>query len=156
MESDNIDVTIERMTAQIMAKVKKAVWESGQGVKTQAQKNLRSNGSVDTGALWGSVTSEMSEDGLTATVGTSMNLGAWVEFGSGPHGVSKEGQKAIEEWVNRKLGIAGPEGHSVAQAIVWKIRHEGQKPKPWLYPALESEKSNIKERIQLAVQDGLK
>ena len=155
-DASDVNIRLDQVNEQIIRNVKREIGLIGLMIKSRAQRNLLENGSIDTGGLWGSVVSEVSDEGMTVTVGTGLKLGAWVEFGSGPHGVSKEGQKQIEEWVNRKLGIGGDEGHSVAQAIVWKIRNEGQRPKPWLFPAFEGEKPNIQMRIENAIIEGLK
>lgn len=51
-----------------------------------------------------------------------------IELGARPHPVSEEGRAAITRWVLRKLEVADEiEAARIADRIVWKLRHKGQK-----------------------------
>ncbi|PWR17677.1 hypothetical protein DKG74_20530 [Zavarzinia aquatilis] len=67
---------------------------------------------VFTGAAW--------EGG----VGTALAYAAPVEEGSKPH---MPPLAPLMDWVKRRLGVAPDEIEGVAQAIAWKIFHEGTK-----------------------------
>ena len=56
-----------------------------------------------------------------------------VEYGSVPHATS---HTHLIRWVNRKLGIKGKKGVSVAYAISKTIAIKGVDPRPYLRPAL--------------------
>jgi hypothetical protein len=55
--------------------------------------------------------------------------------------------KALTEWVNKK-GIGGGKNKSVAYAIALSILRRGIRPQPFLLPAFENEKKNLKKRIK--------
>lgn len=78
------------------------------------------------GTLRGSFTSEVRDlgDSVVGVVGSPLAYAVPVELGTRPHFPPVD---AIEDWVNVKLGISGPEGHRVAYAIARKIAARGTK-----------------------------
>ena len=72
-----------------------------------------------------------------------------VNSGTKPHAVSEEGQIQIRAWVERKLSIPREKVDQVAQAITWKIRKLGQKPKPFYDSALETSKIKYHGKLDL-------
>jgi hypothetical protein len=78
------------------------------------------------GTLRGSFSSEVHElgDSVVGVVGTPLAYAIPVELGTRPHFPPVD---AIEDWVNVKLGITGPEGKRVAYAIARKIAARGTK-----------------------------
>jgi hypothetical protein len=163
-DASDVNIRLDQVNDQIIKNVKREIGLIGLMIKSRAQRNLLENGSIDTGGLWGSVDIDVSKDGMEVRVGTPLKLGAWVEFGGAstpenagkPHPVSKEGRIQIAEWAQRKLGASEEDAKTIANAIAWKIQKYGQRPKPWLFPAFESEKPNIQMRIENAIIEGLK
>ena len=153
--ADQIAIQLDHVSEDILRKVRKQIELGGQRIVRQAQKNITKIGAVDTGNTRASIHSELSDDGMTVTVGPSEKTGEWVELGTPPHPVSPEGMRQILEWVHRKLGLEGMEAMNAAAAIAWKIRARGQKPRPYLLPAFESEKAKIIDSIEKALQEGL-
>lgn len=120
------------------------VRELADEVLFEAVDRLNRDGTSDQGTLANSgVVLERPEGGVDLLF--AAEHASWIEFGTGPHPVSAEGEQAIREWVARKLRPVPAPGQSadekiaqVARAIVWDIRQNGQDPKPYLYPALET------------------
>jgi hypothetical protein len=76
------------------------------------------------GTLRASFTSEVHDlgDSVVGVVGSPLAYAIPVELGTRPHFPPVD---AIEDWVNVKLGITGPEGKRVAYAIARKIAARG-------------------------------
>ena len=66
-----------------------------------------------------------------------MPYAEWVEWGTGPHGISEEGQANILAWVQRKLGLSGKKAEEAANAIMWNIRKHGTDAHPFVRPAAD-------------------
>lgn len=124
-------------------------------------------------------------DVLATLVNNERHIGP-VENGARPHPVSPEGWAAIYEWVRRhyrgsksegyKLGGAGrmrrqgagadpnrpfhgsdPEVSAITNAIVWKLRTQGQKPTYFVKRSLEDLKAVMAAELERALahaQDG--
>ena len=122
---------------------------------------------------------------LATLVNNERHIGP-VENGARPHPVSPEGWAAIYEWVRRhyrgsksegyKLGGAGrmrrqgtgadpnrpfhgsdPEVSAITNAIVWKLRTQGQKPTYFVKRSLEELKAVMAAELERALahaQDG--
>lgn len=98
-------------------------------------------------------------------LGFSVYYAGWVEYGTKPHRINKEGEQRIREWVRRKAYAKvklGPKYYTpgrkaklkytnedeekieeMAQAIIWSIRKHGTKPHPYLRPALDRAERNF-------------
>lgn len=124
-------------------------------------------------------------DVLATLVNDELHIGP-VENGARPHPVNPEGWSAIYEWVRRhyrgsksegyKLGGAGkmrrarvdkdpnrpfhgpdPEVEAITNAIVWKLRTQGQKPTFFVKRSLEDLKAVMLGELERALahaQDG--
>ena len=111
---------------------------SGDHLCEQAQVNLRTMQppGVDTEALVKSVavTSNSNQQGhvISCTVGTALNYGPYIEYGTRPHFPPIQ---VLKEWCKRH---DMPE--SAAYAIQKNIGERGTPPRPWLLPALFAER----------------
>jgi len=77
---------------------------------------------------------------------------AWIEFGTDPHSVSEEGREQITKWAMRVLQLKRKDAEHAADGIIWKIRHHGSKPRPFLRPAIDDGRANAAEIITNAIQ----
>lgn len=69
--------------------------------------------------------------GVLGVVGSSQASATFVELGTRPHPVSKEGRVALESWVRAKLGVSAKDAPGVAYLVARKIARKGtpaQKP----------------------------
>ncbi len=96
---------------------------------SKAQDNIINMGISDRGELLGS--GEVKEIGGEIFVEFDAPQATFVNDGTRPHGINKEGQDAIRAWVERKLSVSSKEVDKVANAIIWKIRKKGTLPKPF-------------------------
>jgi len=91
-------------------------------------KDLTPVGVMGGGGLRGSITSELrgtAIDDLQGKVYSPMKHALPVEMGTKPHPVSREGQAAIRDWVEKILNVSPEESKSVAFLVVRKISKEG-------------------------------
>lgn len=114
------------------------------------------NAPKDTGHLAQSITqTPIEKDGegrLEIRGGPTVQYGALVEFGSGPH-TSSEGTEDfvanIERWGRRK-GM----DESQIRALIQHIRKHGTKPHPYLGPAFYSLIKEIQADMEEAIKSG--
>jgi len=69
-------------------------------------------------------------DNVIGTVSTRLAHAVYVEIGTKPHPVGKEGIQALTDWVQAKLGEDEDSATGIAHAIAWKIRRSGTKANP--------------------------
>lgn len=82
-----------------------------------------------TGMTAGSIASDAFSTpvGVMGVVGSSQPSASFVELGTKPHPVSKEGRVALESWVRAKLGVSAKEAPGVAYLVARKIARKGTK-----------------------------
>lgn len=114
--------------------LQKGLLQAGELVRAEAAANCP----VDTGALRQSIAVEQA-DGTAVTVGTNVEYGIYVEFGTGAQGDPSVAHTIKAGWVyfNERTG-----------SFVYTT---GQHPQPFLVPALLSQK----EAVIQAIKDGL-
>ena len=83
----------------------------------------------DTGALRASIVKNIDRSDLKATVSTNLEYAKYVEFGTGRFAEKGGGRSTPWVYFHPKYGF---------------IRTVGQKPQPFMRPALENNKENIK------------
>lgn len=87
-------------------------------------------------------------------VGDGAPYGAAVELGARPHFPPVSN---IAYWVDRKIGVRdGMEIYGIALAVARKIARAGQKPHPFMKPALEKVQDRIVEQFRSAADRILK
>ncbi len=77
------------------------------------------------------------------TVTVEAPYASYIEYGTDPHPVSKEGIKKLTNWAHNKLSISYDEAESVAYAIANKIRTQGTDPQPFFRPAIDAVEAKI-------------
>lgn len=77
------------------------------------------------------------------TVEVSAPYASYVEYGTDPHPVSKEGIEELKEWARLKLSLSEEEAESAAYAIANKIRTSGTDPQPFFRPAIQEVEAMI-------------
>lgn len=120
--------------------VKDAVNIHALNIQAQAKRNITDAPAVDTGRLRASVKIDTFSDGFARRVGTDLQYGKYVEFGTGPHFPPLD---PIREWA-RRHGM----DESAAYPIALAISRRGTPAKPWLFPAFESERPNFDDVIR--------
>lgn len=118
-----------------------AVLESAININTQAKQNI----AVDTGITRSEVIFNITDNGMTAEVGTNNKNGTYLEYGTQPHFPPVE---PLEEWAQRH-GMPKGTGFLIAR----KISERGTPERPWLMPAYEGERENFLANIAKAVLD---
>lgn len=117
--------------------IRKAIQKSSLSIKKKAMENLTANGSVKTGHLRRGIAYR-----TTMTEGTihtsNIKYAKGVEEGTRPHIIRPKNKKYLY-W----------EG---ANHPVKFVRHPGTKAKPYLVPALESEKDNFIQNLKEAIK----
>lgn len=88
---------------------------------------------VDTGNLRGSITSEVDAGQLVARIGTPVEYAPYIEFGTGEYAENGEGRQG--GWFFEYDGNKGEKGKRFTR---------GNKPQPFLRPALLGNKEKIK------------
>lgn len=114
---------------------------------TLSQDNLSDMGIDDRGFLRGSGDVRKEADAIILEY--TAEYAEAVNSGSKPHPVSEEGRNQIKAWVERKLSIPVKDVDTVTNAIVWKIRKLGQKPKPFFDNAFATAQVKYRGKIDL-------
>lgn len=95
---------------------------------------------VDTGQLRASITHEV--DGNVGVVGTNVEYAVYVEYGTGKEAVAKNGRQTPWSYKDEETG-----------EWIWT---KGQKPQPFLEPALIKNEKEINKLFLKAIKEGLK
>lgn len=117
------------------AEIKKALTKCALLVEADAKQNCP----VDTGSLRSSITHQVYAD--YAEVGTNYSYAPYVEYGTGLFAVAGDGRK--DPWCYQD---SKGEWHTTI----------GQKPQPFLQPALDNNRTAIKSILIEAIKEGLK
>jgi len=89
---------------------------------------------------------------VLGVVASPLSYAAPVELGSKPH---MPPLQPLIDWVEAKLGIKGPKGEEVAQAIRWKIKAHGTKGHFMFKRALEGNLDQIRAILGNHARDAL-
>jgi len=138
-ETRQILIEAEKMVGKAMAK---AVAVGATTVVNAARKRVP----VDTGQLARSITYELQQQGpkqVTAIVGPTKDLlyGMYLEYGTGIYAVSGMGRKTAWSYFYKKINR-------------W-VTTVGMKPKPYLFPALQSSIKRIQALIAGAIKEDI-
>ncbi len=122
-----------------------ALQDNGDTVRKQARANLLANRSIDTKALYGSLSVRFpARNKLWATVGSTLRYARTVEDGRRP-GSPPPPYGSLRGWMRRKNFIGSE------HVLRMSISRKGIKPKPYLLPALKSTQSEQKRRWRRCV-----
>ena len=136
-EIDKFAVELIELSEKSKDNVQKAIKKSAFNIESQAKKNLASNKSVVTGHLRRSIATQMGD--LEATIHTSnVKYAVIVEKGSKAHVIRPKNKKALY-WKGAKRPVK-------------YVNHPGSRAKPYLEPALESEKDKFIENLKEAIE----
>lgn len=137
---ENLDKLLTKLENLKTVSVEQAVNEACILVENDAKKRCP----VDTGELRISITHEIeetSENRTTGAVGTNLEYAPYVEFGTGIF--SSLGNGRQDRWSYKD---AKGEWHSTI----------GQQPQPYLHPALDDNREEVKKLIQKKIEEGVK
>lgn len=137
---ENLDKLLTKLENLKTVSVEQAVNEACILVENDAKKRCP----VDTGELRMSITHEIeetSEKRTTGAVGTNLEYAPYVEFGTGIF--SSLGNGRQDRWSYKD---AKGEWHSTI----------GQQPQPYLHPALDDNREEVKKLIQKKIEEGVK
>lgn len=126
----------EELPAEMEKRLETALLKGGEAVRAEAVLHCP----VDTGRLRSSLTVEQ-EDPTTVLVGTNLEYGIYVEFGTGSLGDDAVAHTTKKGWVYfdpKREGFFYTKGH-VAQ--------------PFLVPALLAKKEDVTEAVRKALTD---
>lgn len=137
---ENLDKLLTKLENLKTVSVEQAVNEACILVENDAKKRCP----VDTGELRMSITHEIeetSENRTTGAVGTNLEYAPYVEFGTGIF--SSLGNGRQDKWSYKD---AKGEWHTTI----------GQQPQPYLHPALDDNREEVKKLIQKKIEEGVK
>ena len=137
---ENLDKLLTKLENLKTVSVEQAVNEACILVENDAKKRCP----VDTGELRMSITHEIeetSENRTIGAVGTNLEYAPYVEFGTGIF--SSLGNGRQDRWSYKD---AKGEWHSTI----------GQQPQPYLHPALDDNREEVKKLIQKKIEEGVK
>lgn len=133
-------------------KIEKALYKGGIVIEADAKLLV----DVDTGHLRRSISTRLIKVGnkTIVEVGTNLEYGIIVEFGSMPHFPPVD---ALEPWVKRVIlnGVEEYKGEArdVAFAVAKTISEWGTHPRPFLQPAYDMNINHIKVNVKQAIQE---
>lgn len=130
-DTSDVMSKLDKITNNLTMGLHNALEQAGEFVRADAVANCP----VDTGRLQGSITSSV--EGNSAVVGTNVEYGIYVEFGTGSMGSKEVAHTTKSSWTY----YSG--GHFYTTS--------GQAPKPFLVPALKNNSDKIKQLIKQAV-----
>lgn len=93
---------------------------------------------VDDGILQASITHQIIENEQQAVIGTNVEYGPYVEFGTGLYAKNGNGRKTPWAYKDPKTG-----------EIIWTA---GQHPQPFLQPALSENKEKVIDDIKIEIR----
>lgn len=131
----NLNKVLKQLDKISDVSLKKALQDSCLLVENDAKRNCP----VDTGELRASITSTVTEN--TGEVGTNVSYAPYVEYGTGIFAVAGNGRQ--DRWVYQD---ARGEWHST----------RGQKPQPFLEPALRKNREKIIDIFKQEIEKELK
>ena len=134
-----ISIKIKELNDKSIKNIQRCVVKSTYTIERDAKNNLAKNGSVKTGHLRRSLSSNIKMGGskTTGEVSTNVFYAIFVEKGTNPHLIRPKRKKALY-W----KGVPHP---------VKLVRHPGGKKKPYLIPAFDNEVPNFIKEIEKAV-----
>ena len=139
---DQLKANIAKGGAEVKREVKKAMSESTSNVMIKARELAHHK----TGNLQRSIQNRVENDGLTGIVYQDTDMASYgpgLEFGTSPHDIVPVRKMVLAD---RKAGI-----------IFGKlVHHPGNKPYPFMAPALKNKKEFIKTRFHQATDNIVK
>lgn len=117
-------------------------------------KNDLPKGAGGSAGLQGSIFSEEIAlgDNVIGMVASEKPYAAYVEFGTKPHPVSKEGVQSLADWVQAKFNEPEEKSLGIAHAIAWKIRRKGTPANPVWQRTWAAKQSMIRARFDQAMR----
>ena len=135
---------IKSMSVKVDKGVKEKVKHCALRIEARTKDALRSLEAVDTGNLSRSYTTEMTDGGRTAEVGSVLLYALFVEFGTRPHFPPME---ALESWARRH-------GFESAWPVCKAIAEKGLQARPHLFPAFEATVSDFLAELRDMLEKG--
>ncbi len=124
---------IKSASESIKTKVKEQVFDSANAIRNEA----RSLVPVKTARLKNSIGVNFDNAGFSATISTDVEYAQSIEYGSRPHVIEVKNAKVLTDGV-----------HFFGK----KVNHPGNRPMPFMNPAMESERSNFINGIKEALK----
>jgi hypothetical protein len=139
---------IKRYSKEAKDGIWNAVEITARKVTNNAQVNLKANRSYKTGELSVSLQQglKLNKTGFSAKVGSEKKYAAYVEFGTPPHIIRVKNKKVLARYTGTS---GGKEGFEIFGK---EVHHPGSLAKPYLHPAVESERGRFEQRIKQALE----
>jgi len=134
----NVHKALEHYRQKIAKSANEGISETAIKVQKRAKDNLTESGAVHMGRLRSSIKVRFIMGGQGAEIYTNVNYAQPVEFGSKPHFPPIA---PLSDWSRKKLGL------DLGYVIARKISQEGTPAKPFMFPALEAERSNAPKNV---------
>ena len=123
---------------------KEVIKDSALTIEKRTKENLRGLKAWDTGHLKDSYTTDITDGGYTAEVGSNLVYAIFVEFGTRPHFPP---MKALEGWARRH-------GFESAWPVCKAIAEKGLKARPHLFPAYEAAMQKFFQELKRRFESG--
>lgn len=157
-------LNMQRTMDGTMQKAMQGLEKAALNIIADAKENLKGNHSVVTGQLRASgrvQRVEGDEQALDAgffSQDTTGGYAAYVEYGTRASSKRKLGWmiRLIKQWLRKKGKPEGKELNDAAYFISRKIIRKGTKPHPFFAPAVEKNKKQVNEAIEMAIKQEIK
>lgn len=132
----NLLKKIDRYGDNILIPIRQANERTSQQLIIAARKNLKINGTDNTGRLRASLAVlSTNRQGLIYNTGTDVDYSLAIEEGTDPHNLSDNEVVDLGDWVKKKLGASNSALPFVLYAVASGIEEDGTDAQPYLGPA---------------------
>lgn len=148
-----LEANLGHMSRRIYGAAREGLAKAAMNMVADAQENLRSNGTNNTGLLSSTGKVEETRDGDAIDAGFiakgKRGYAEYVEYGR--RAGKMPTVKNLEEWAYKKLRVDRKASRGVGYLIARKIAKKGTRPQPFFGPAVEKNRQAVSDAIAAAV-----
>lgn len=148
-----LEANLGHMSRRIYGAAREGLAKAAMNMVADAQENLRSNGTNNTGLLSNTGKVEEVRDGDAIDAGFiakgRRGYAEYVEYGR--RAGKMPPVKNLEEWAYKKLRVDRKASRDVGYLIARKIAKKGTRPQPFFGPAVEKNRQAVSDAIAAAV-----
>lgn len=148
-----LEANLWHMSRRIYGAAREGLSKAAMNMVADAQENLRSNGTNNTGLLSNTGKVEEVREGDAIDAGFiakgKRGYAEYVEYGR--RAGKMPPVKNLEEWAYKKLRVDRKASRGVGYLIARKIAKKGTSPQPFFRPAVEKNRQAVSDAIAAAV-----
>ena len=148
-----LEANLGHMSRRIYRAAREGLTKAAMNMVADAQENLRSNGTNNTGLLSSTGKVEETRDGDAIDAGFiakgKRGYAEYVEYGR--RAGKMPPVKNLGEWAYKKLRVDRKASKGVGYRIARKIAKKGTRPQPFFGPAVEKNRQAVSDAIAAAV-----